>query len=133
MEKLSCKSISALRDELPEPPPFVQLYLTPGFESLPDIIAWVRKYSFSGLPSENPYHHLLDFEHLCSCLGGGKERDTFMWKIFPYSLVDKAKCWYMYTVGSMNDNWDELRDKFCLEFFPPPRINAPREDIRCFR
>jgi hypothetical protein len=33
----------------------------------------------------------------------------------------------------MNDNWDELKDKFCLEIFPPSHIAALREDICCSR
>jgi hypothetical protein len=35
------------------------------------------------------------------------------------------KQWYAHTVGGVNGNWDELRDKFCLAFFPLSRIAAP--------
>jgi hypothetical protein len=47
-------------------------------------------------------------------------QNTLKRKLFPYSLIGKAEQRYTYTVGSMSDNWDELRDKFCLEFFPYP-------------
>ena len=33
----------------------------------------------------------------------------------------------------MNGSWDELRDKFCLSFFPQSRIVALRRDILCFQ
>ena len=39
----------------------------------------------------------------------------------------------MYTVGSENDNWNELKDKFCLEFFPLSRVVSLERDIRCFQ
>ena len=55
-----------------------------------------------------------------------------MWKLFPFSLIGKAEQWYTHTVGSVNDSWDELKDKFCLEFFPMSRIIALHRDIRCF-
>ena len=64
-----------------------------------------------------------DFEHLCSLFAiAGMTQDTLKWKLFPFSLIGKAEQWYTYTVGSVHDNWDELRDKFCLEFFPMSRI-----------
>jgi hypothetical protein len=47
-------------------------------------------------------------------------QDTLMWKLFPYSLIGKAKQWYTYIVGSMNDSLGELKDKFCLKVFPCP-------------
>ena len=60
-------------------------------------------------------------------------QDTHKWKLFPFSLKGKAEQWYTYTVGSVHDNWDELRDKFCLEFFPMSRIIALHRDIRSFQ
>ena len=60
-------------------------------------------------------------------------QDTLKWKLFPFFLIGKAEQWYTYTVVSVNDNWDELRDKFCLEFFPMSRIIALRRDIPSFQ
>ena len=59
--------------------------------------------------------------------------DTLKWKLFPFSLVEKAKQWYTYTVGSVNGSWDELRDKFCLSFFPQSYIVELQRDILCFQ
>jgi hypothetical protein len=54
-------------------------------------------------------------------------QETLRWKFFPFSLTGKAKQWYTHVVESMNADWDELKDKFCLAFFPmPPIISLPR-------
>ena len=94
----------------------------------------VRDQSFSGHEDENPYTHLREFEHLCSCLHiEGMEHETIKWKLFPFSLLGRAKKWYAHTVGGVNGNWDELRDKFCLAFFPDSRVGALRVEILTFR
>ena len=110
MEKPSFHSLSAPREEFPEPPSSTRIILTSGCVLFPGLITLVRKPSFSGLESENPYHHLSDFEQLCSLFAIiGMTQDTLKWKLFPFSLIGKAEQWYTYTVGSVHDNWDELR------------------------
>jgi hypothetical protein len=41
-----------------------------------------------------------------------------MWKLFPFSLMGEVKQWYTNAIGSMNGDWEELKYKFCLAFFP---------------
>ena len=133
MEKSSFHSLSTPR-EFPEPPPSTRIILTSGSELFPGLITLVRKPPFSGLENENPYYHLSDFEHLCSLFAiAGMTQDTLKWKLFPFSLIGKAEQWYTYTVGSVHDNWEELRDKFYLEFFPMSRIIALHRDIHSFQ
>ena len=111
--------------EFLEPPLFEHPILSSGYELCPDLIAMVRELSFSGLVSENPYHHLLEFELGCSCCAiAGMSHDTLRWKLFPFSLVEEARQWYTHTKGSVNGNWSELKDKFCLKLFPQSRIIA---------
>ena len=119
MEQPSILSFSAPKGELLEPPQLEHPILASSYELRPDLIAMVQKLSFSGLDSENPYHHLREFEQVCSYRAiTGMSHDTLKWKLFPFSLFEKAKQWYTYTVGSVNGGWNELRDKFCLSFFP---------------
>ena len=93
----------------------------------------VRDQSFSGHEDENPYTHLREIEHLCSCLHiEGMEHETIKWMLFPFSILGRAKKWYAHTVGGVNGNWDELRDKFCLPFFPDSRVGALRVEILTF-
>ena len=51
-------------------------------------------------------------------------QETLKWKLFPFSLVGKAKLWYTLAVESTNGDWDELKDKFYLAFFPISHINS---------
>jgi hypothetical protein len=44
--------------------------------------------------------------------------------LFPFSLTGKAKQWYICAIGSTDADWDELKDKFCLVFFPMSRIGS---------
>ena len=68
MELQTIQNLSAPRGKFCEPPPSAKPILTPGYELHPGFIAMVREQSFSGFDNENPYHHLREFEQLCSCL-----------------------------------------------------------------
>jgi hypothetical protein len=52
--------------------------------------------------------------------------------LFPFSLLGIAKQWYAHTVGGVKGNWDELRVKFGLAFFPISKVNALRIEILKF-
>ena len=51
-------------------------------------------------------------------------QETLKWKLFPFSLIEKAKQWYIDTVESTNGDWDELKVKFYLAFFPMSHIDS---------
>ena len=38
-------------------------------------------------------------------------QETLKWKLFPFSLMGRAKQWYTHVVESMNGDCDELKDK----------------------
>ena len=59
----------------------------------------------------------------------GMAQETLRWKLFPFSLIEKAKQWYTHSLGKVNGEWEELRDRFCLEFFPISRIASLRKEI----
>ena len=85
----------------------------------------VRAQPFSGLENENPCNHLLDVKEMCSCLSiSGMTQETLRWALFPFSLTEKAKQWYTQAVDSTNGDEDELKDKFCLAFFPMSHISS---------
>jgi hypothetical protein len=109
MEPQSIFQLSAPRGEFYEQPPSLELILTPGYEIRPEFISMVREKSFSGLDQENPYHHLREFEQLCSCLKiRGMKQETVRWKLFLFSLREGAKQWYTSTVGCVNGDWEKL-------------------------
>ena len=51
-------------------------------------------------------------------------QETLRWKLFPFSLTGKAKQWYTHAIESTNGDQEELKDKFCLAFFPMSRIGS---------
>jgi len=114
---------SAPKDELLERPPPSHPILTDGYELHPAFIAMVREQLFSRREDENPYTHLWEFE----------QREIIKWKLFPFSLLGRAKQCYAHTVGGINGNWDELRDKFYLSFFPLSQIIALRIPLLTFQ
>ena len=59
----------------------------------------------------------------------GMAQETLRWKLFPFSLAERAKQWYTHNVGKVNGEWEELRDRFCLAFFPISRIASLRKEI----
>ena len=84
------------------PPKSIEPILTPGYELRPCLIKLVQDQSFSGEGDENPHSHLLEFEQTCACLRiAGMSDKTLRWKLFPFSLTERAKHWYSQTVGSM--------------------------------
>ena len=99
----------APKGELLEPPPSSHPILTDGYEIHPTFIAMVREQSFSRREDKNPYTHLWEFEHLCSCLiFSSMTQETIKWKLFPLFLLGRAKQWYAHTVGGVHGNSDEL-------------------------
>ena len=104
MEQPSILSFSAPKGELLEPPQLEHPILASSYELRPDLIAMVQKLSFSGLDSENPYHHLREFEQVCSCRAiAGMSHDTLKWKLFPFSLVERVKQWYMHAIEALTE------------------------------
>ena len=47
--------------------------------------------------------------------------------------MGRAKKWYAHSVGGINGNWVELRDNFCLAFFPLFQIADLRIEILTFK
>jgi len=134
MDTLSIHQLSAPSGEFLEPPQSSKPITASGFELRPGFIAMVREQPFSGYELENPYHHLREFEQMCSCLSiAGMAQETLRWKLFPFSLAKKAKQWYTHNVGKVNGEWEELRNRFCLAFFPISRIASLRKEILDFR
>ena len=123
MKPTSTSYPSASKGEFPEPPS--KPNRSSGYELHPSLKAMVWAQPFTGLENENPCHHLHEFEEMCSGLSIlGMTQETLRWKLFPFSFTGKAKQWYTFAIESTNGDWDELKDKFCLAFFPMSRISS---------
>jgi len=134
MEHQSIHQFSAPKGEFLEPPQSSKPITTKRYELRPGFIAMVWEQSFLRMDYGKPYHHLREFEHLYTCLTiEGMSHETLRWKLFPFSLDERAKHWYTLNVGTVSGDWEELRNKFCLAFFPLSWITALRHEILNFR
>jgi hypothetical protein len=123
MEQPNILNLYAPKGEFIEPPQSSKLVTASSYELRPCFIAMVREQTVSGLDYENPYHHLREFEQLCACLIiSGMSQETLQWKLFPFSLDERAKQRYTHNVGKLAGEWEELRNIFCLAFFPISQI-----------
>ena len=78
-----------------EPPKSSKPILTPGYELHPCLINMVEEQFFLGEDDENTYFHLCVFEQTYACLHiVGMLDETLRWKLFPFSLMGRAKHWY---------------------------------------
>ena len=85
-----------------EPPKSSKPILTPSYELRSCFIKMIWEQSFSVEGDENTHSHLREFEQTCACLHIASMFDeTLRWKLFPFSLMGRAKHWYSQTIGSM--------------------------------
>ena len=109
MSHPSTNQLSTSEDEFSEPSTSPRSFTTSGYELHPRVIAMVRARTFFGLKIEDPDLHLQVFEELCSCLIiPGMSQETLWWKLFPFSLLGKAKQWYTHNMRGMIQDWEEL-------------------------
>jgi len=57
---------------------------------------------------------------------------TLKWKLFPFSLVEKAEEWYTHKVRGMIQDWEVLRDDFCISFSSSSHEASLRSEILAF-
>ena len=134
MEHKTIQNISAPKGEFIEPPHSSKPIIASSYELCPSFIAMVREQAFLRLDYENPYLHLREFEQLCACLTiSGMSQETLRWKLFPFSLDERAKQWYAHNVGKVAGDWEEPRNIFCLAFFPISQIAALGQEILKFQ
>jgi hypothetical protein len=62
----------------------------------------------------------------------GVPDDWFKWNLFPYSLADEAKMWYLFASFEVQGNWNKLTKKFCEKFFPISKIQHLRRQVITF-
>ena len=92
--------------------------ITPSYELRLYLIKLIQDKSFLGEGDENPYSHLQEFEQTCSCLRiAGMSDKTLRWKLFPFSLMGRAKQWYNQTIGSMQGDWETYALNFVYVSF----------------
>ena len=75
-----------------KPPESSDPIITPSYELRLYLIKLIQDKSFLAEGDENPYSHLREFEQTCACLRiAGMSDNTLRWKLFPFSLMGRAK------------------------------------------
>ena len=58
---------------------------------------------------------------------------TLQWKLFPFSLTGEAKIWYNRTARRVGGDWIQLKDEFCLFFYPVSKVVPHRKQLLSFK
>ncbi|XP_024200494.1 uncharacterized protein LOC112203807 [Rosa chinensis] len=89
---------------------------------------------FFGLPSNEPYLHLQEFNEVCSTVQLlGIDEGNLHLRLFPFSLKDKAKKWLYKLPPSSIHTWEEMQRVFLKFYFPPHKSNSMRNELMNFR
>ena len=124
----------SMRDHIHPPRMSAPSYIVPSIEEM-----IVRPYlvpllpTFHGMESENPYMHIREFEEVCNTF---KEDTTIVdlmrFKLFPFTLKDKAKIWLNSLRPRTIQNWTEMQAEFLQKFFSTHRTNSLKRQISTF-
>ncbi|PNX65494.1 hypothetical protein L195_g054566 [Trifolium pratense] len=88
---------------------------------------------FTGLSHEDPYNHLVKFYEIVGSLGAPEaEEEAVFMRMFPHSLIGKAKDWYLDMPAQVMTNWNTLEEKFLDRFFPHHKFMESKTSISVF-
>ena len=88
---------------------------------------------FCGHDHEDSYTHLIKFYEIAGSAGVAEAEELPMYKrLFPHSLVGKAKDWYLDQPTQTMTDWNVLEEKFLDRFFPNSRKMEARTAISMF-
>ena len=103
------------------------------FELKPGVIHMVQTIPFCGLATEDANNHLQQFLEICSTFTiKGATADAIKLRLFPFSLVGKAKQWFYLNRATLT-TWDTCSNAFLAKYFPLGKTNALRNKISSFQ
>jgi hypothetical protein len=104
------------------------------YEIKPALLNLVMKEQFFGACSDHAAAHLNNFIELCE-MQKYKDIDgnIIKLKLFPISLIGRAKDWLLSLSRNSINSWDKCEDAFIGKYYPPAKIIDLRSDIMKFR
>ncbi|GAU33902.1 hypothetical protein TSUD_357000 [Trifolium subterraneum] len=102
-------------------------------EIKPGLLQILYANPFAGLNHEDPYSHLTKFYEIADTLGASEaEEEAVFMRMFPHSLIGKAKDWYLDQPAQVMTNWNTLEEKFLNMFFPHHKFMEAKIAITLF-
>jgi Retrotransposon gag protein. len=103
------------------------------FDLKSSLITMAQARPFCGKPNEDANAHLQQFLEICSTYTiKGVSPDTVRLRLFPFSLLGRAKQWFYANRAAVN-TWDKCSTAFLSKFFPMGKTNALRGRISSFQ
>jgi len=103
------------------------------FELKPGLINMVQSNEFYGKAHEDASAHLQHFLEICSTFTiSGVPRDAILLRLFPFSLLGRAKQWF-YATKEKNTTWALCSTNILAKFFPMGKTNAIHGKITSFQ
>jgi hypothetical protein len=105
---------------------------TDGSEIKTGLVNIFQASPFCGKASEDAHAHLQNFLEVSSIINSrGTTMDNVRLRLFPFSLLGKAKTWF-YTYKEAFNTWDACSNAFLVKYFPVGKTNALRKRITSF-
>ena len=103
------------------------------FELKPSLINMVQGTPFSGKAHEDARAHLQNFLEISSTVViKDVAQDIILLRLFPFSLLGKAKQWFYANKDDIN-TWAKCLKAFIAKFFPIGKTNVLRGKISNFQ
>ncbi|XP_058751962.1 uncharacterized protein LOC131625080 [Vicia villosa] len=88
---------------------------------------------FIGIDHEDPFAHLTKFYEIVGATGVDAANEEALFKrLFPHSLIGKAKEWYLDQLPRVMTDWNLLEEKFLERYFPQSRFMEAKTAIAIF-
>ena len=97
------------------------------------ILSLMYQNPFQGKDHEDPFAHLTKFYEIAGAAGVDEEQELSLFKrLFPHSLIGKAKEWYLDQPTEVMTDWNVLEEKFLERFFSHQRFMDAKTSISVF-
>nr|GEX00118.1 DNA-directed DNA polymerase [Tanacetum cinerariifolium] len=107
--------------------------LAENFEIKTNLLQLVQANKFHGFERDNPHTHISNFKRMTATLKyKDVSNDDIKIMLFPYSFEGAARIWYEKEPPNSILTWNDLLNKFVIQFFPPSKTTHLKNEISRF-